>query len=113
MFTFGIFTTHFPYIAIVAFYAYFLIFGVNKASNGEIQIGDNQFKTELQSSSSYADLNDNSNFYYQNEFDFYTHSYFEEIVFKRGMKYQSSFFAEALLTGFNPTLFSRPPPSLI
>lgn len=36
MFTFGIFTTHIPYIAVVAFYAFFLLFGVEKASSGEI-----------------------------------------------------------------------------
>lgn len=38
MFTFGIFTTHIPYIAIVAFYAYFLLFGVNKVSEGNIKV---------------------------------------------------------------------------
>lgn len=38
MFTFGIFTTHFPYIAMVAFYAYFLIFGVNKPSDNKAQV---------------------------------------------------------------------------
>ena len=36
MFTFGIFTTHIPYIAVVAFYAFFLLFGAEKASSGEI-----------------------------------------------------------------------------
>lgn len=113
MFTFGIFTSHLPYVAVVAFYAYFLIFGVNKAINGEIQLSDNQFKTELQSSNSFADLNDDSNFYYQNNFDFYTHSQFEEIIFKRKIKYQNSFFAELLQTGFNTSCFSRPPPSIV
>jgi hypothetical protein len=33
MFTIGIFTTHLPYIAFVVFYAFFLFFGVNKASS--------------------------------------------------------------------------------
>jgi hypothetical protein len=41
MFTIGIFTTHLPYIAFVVFYAFFLLFGVNKASSGEIQWGEN------------------------------------------------------------------------
>lgn len=40
MFTFGIFTTHFPYVAVVAFYAYFLIFGVNQAADGKIKIAE-------------------------------------------------------------------------
>lgn len=113
MFTFGIFTTHLPYIAMVAFYAYFLIFGVNKAANGEIQISDSKFKTELQSSRSYADLNDDSNFYYQNDFDFYAHSHFEESIFKRKIKYQDSFITETLQTGFYTSHYSRPPPSLV
>lgn len=113
MFTFGIFTTHLPYVAVVAFYAYFLIFGVNKAVNGEIEICDNAFKIELQSERSDVDLNDNTNFYYQNDFDFYSHSYFEETVFKRKIKYQNSFFAENLQSGFYSPCFSRPPPSIV
>lgn len=36
MFTVGIFTTHLPYVAIVAFYAYFLIFNVDKASDTDV-----------------------------------------------------------------------------
>lgn len=40
MFSFGIFTTHLPYIAFVVFYAYFLIFGVEKAQDGKIQISE-------------------------------------------------------------------------
>lgn len=38
MFTFGIFTTHTPYIVMVVFYAYFLIFGVNKTGEGKIKV---------------------------------------------------------------------------
>jgi len=113
MFTFGIFTTHLPYVAVVAFYAYFLIFGVNKALNGEIEISDNSFKIELQSDGSQENLNDNTNFYYQNDFDFFKHSFFEEIVFKRKIKYRNSFFAEILQSGFNISCFSRPPPSIV
>jgi len=46
MFTVGIFTTHFPYIAMVVFYAYFLIFGVDQANNGEIRLADHSVKIE-------------------------------------------------------------------
>lgn len=113
MFSFGILTSHLPYVAVVAFYAYFLIFGVNKATNGEIQLGENQITTELQSGRSFADLNVDSNFYYYNDFDFYTNSYFEETVFKRKIKYKDSFFAALLQTGFNTSCFSRPPPPIV
>lgn len=46
MFTVGIFTTHFPYIAFVVFYAYFLIFGVEKANNGEIRLTEHSVRIE-------------------------------------------------------------------
>jgi len=36
MFTVGIFSTHLPYIAFVFFYAFFFIFGIQKASAGEV-----------------------------------------------------------------------------
>lgn len=114
MFTFGIFSTHFPYIAVVVFYAYFFIFGANKASTGEIQINSSEFKTELHSDRTYTEFNDNSNFYYQNDFDFYTYSSdFKKNFFKRKIKYQSFFFAKIAQSGFNTVHFSRPPPSLI
>ncbi len=48
MFTLGIFTTHLPYIAIVVFYAFFWVIGVNKASSGEIKFGESKFYTEIQ-----------------------------------------------------------------
>lgn len=40
MFSFGIFTTHLPYVAFVVFYAYFLIFGLEKSHDGEIQVSE-------------------------------------------------------------------------
>lgn len=113
MFTFGIFTTHFPYVVFVVFYAYFLIFGVNKAVAGELQGNDSNIKTELQASRSYAHLHDDANFHYQTDFDFYLQAHFEESIFKRKIKYQSTFYAEILQTGFNTIHFSRPPPSLV
>ena len=36
MFTFGIFSTHLPYIAFVFFYAFFFLSGIQKASAGEL-----------------------------------------------------------------------------
>lgn len=46
MFTVGIFTTHFPYIAFVVFYAYFLIFGVEKASNDDFTLAGHSIQIE-------------------------------------------------------------------
>jgi hypothetical protein len=113
MFTFGIFSTHLPYVAVVAFYAYFLIFGVNKAANGEIENSEAGFMIELESNRSFESLNDDSNFYYQRDFDFYAHSYLERSIFKRKIKYQNSFIAETLQSGFYSTHFGRPPPAFV
>ena len=40
MFTFGIFSTHIPYIAFVLFYGFFFLAGIEKASAGDF--GDGQ-----------------------------------------------------------------------
>lgn len=47
MFTVGIFTTHIPYLAFLLFYAYFLLFGVNEASNGNIRVSENSQEVEF------------------------------------------------------------------
>lgn len=52
MFSFGLFTTHLPYIAFVAFYAYFLIFGVDQAQNEKIKVTEHssiQIKQQVNS----------------------------------------------------------------
>lgn len=51
MFTVGIFTTHIPYLAFVVFYAYFLIFGIDKASKGELNTPVKSIVAEYQVSS--------------------------------------------------------------
>jgi len=113
MFTFGIFTTHFPYIAVVAFYAYFLIFGVNKASKGEIEFSDSKFKIEIQLNEYDVRINDIANFHYQNDFDFYAYSYLEDCVFRRKIKHKDSYSAISVQNGFYSVLFGRPPPLMI
>lgn len=52
MFTFGIFTTHFPYIAVVAFYAYFLFFGVDKISDGSVKVADKSHTIQIHNNNS-------------------------------------------------------------
>ncbi|MDB4584563.1 hypothetical protein N9164_15535, partial [Draconibacterium sp.] len=56
MFTFGIFTTHIPYIAIVAFYAYFLIFGVNQTASDKIKITEKSATVQIHLNNA-ADVN--------------------------------------------------------
>ena len=63
MFTFGIFTTHIPYIAMVAFYAYFLLFGVNKSADNKAQVEKSQF-VQLHIDNSVEIISEDSNCFY-------------------------------------------------
>lgn len=110
MFTFGIFSTHFPYIAFVVFYAYFLIFGVDKASKGEIRIGRVQVCTEVRAVQSYVDQHDNANFYYKNNIDLFAHTDFDAFIFKRKLKHYCFVPVINHQTEYYKTLFNRPPP---
>ena len=113
MFTVGIFTTHFPYIAFVVFYAFFFLFGVNAPVEEEVQISDSKFKIELQTSKSFADSNIVSNFHYQTEIDFSTHKNFVKSLFKRKINHQCTPITAHWQYCLCNSLFSRPPPSLV
>jgi len=63
MFTVGIFTTHIPYLAFVVFYAYFLIFGIDKASKGEINTPAKSIVAEYQVTS-HVNTDNVSNYHY-------------------------------------------------
>ncbi|MBN1822218.1 MAG: hypothetical protein JXR31_10410 [Prolixibacteraceae bacterium] len=95
MFTFGIFTTHIPYIAFVVFYAYFLLFGINKASSGEIA-GSEQKIIYTNSAVKYIDNTDGHASYFnfiKSESDKFKHKltfnkeirtwYVKSVIFKK------------------------------
>jgi len=112
MFTFGMFTTHIPYIALVAFYAYFLLFGMEKASKGEIAADSkNPFIYEVQISENF-DTNNSGCFYYQTTDLFTERAKFEDFIFKR--KISRKAFTDNLHYRFyfSPTTSNRPPPVL-
>jgi hypothetical protein len=111
MFTFGIFTTHIPYVAFVVFYAYFLIFGVEKASKGEIQAPGNTFKTELQASN-FIILNDHSSFHYHSEANLVEHSNSEIFLFKRKIKHWMNATVFIHQLEYYTSLSNRPPPCM-
>lgn len=46
MFTVGIFSTHLPYLAFVFFYAFFFLFGIPKATSGELTSSENILQSE-------------------------------------------------------------------
>ena len=114
MFTFGMFTSHIPYIALVAFYAYFLLFGVDKASKGEIVAeSKNPFFCEVQVTDQFDGFNSGC-FYYQTTDLHDEYSKFEDFIFTRKL------FQTALNKNENlhyrflyiPTTSNRPPPVL-
>jgi len=113
MFTVGIFTTHIPYIAFVVFYAFFFLFGINAPIEEEVQVADNKFNIELQTSKSFADSNGLTNFHYQDDFDFSKYTSFEKSLIKRKLNHQCALITVHWQYCACNTLFSRPPPSLI
>jgi hypothetical protein len=111
MFTFGIFTTHLPYITIVAFYAYFLIFGVNQPTDGKITTAKESISVQIH-------LNNSIEQTPADTFNFYTslseisETYcFENSKVKQKWKHLgvNKIFKQ---DHCKSTLFSRPPPAL-
>jgi hypothetical protein len=110
MFTFGMFTTHIPYIALVAFYAYFMLFGMEKASKGEIIAeSKNPFIIEIQSTNS-IETNNTGCFYYQATDLFTEYSKFEEFIFKRKLNREVSPNSHPYCFLYSPATSNRPPP---
>ncbi|SHI94036.1 hypothetical protein SAMN05444280_10872 [Tangfeifania diversioriginum] len=112
MFTIGIFSTHIPYIALVAFYAYFLLFGMEKASKGEI-VAENATSSlyEVQVADHF-DAKNTCCFYYQTTDSFAAQEKFEEFIFKR--KISRKALTDNLYYRFHfiPGTSNRPPPTL-
>ncbi len=110
MFTFGIFTTHFPYLIFGVFYAYFFIFGIEKATDGEIDFGGPKFKTEIHSNDLLSESGQEKHFYFDYKTDFHPQQKFENMVFRWKFKYLSLNSSENWNHHFSQTIFSRPPP---
>ncbi len=114
MFTLGIFTTHIPYIALVVFYAFFWIIGVNKASAGELQSADNSISIEIYSGDNYLEIgqNDISSSSKLHDQQFLTADY--NVAFAALQKFKHKCFHPDIQTQGSSyiNLFSRPPPFL-
>ncbi len=112
MFTFGIFTTHLPYVAFVVFYAYFLLFGVNKANSGEIENGEKLCKTEW-SIEKHISKDDVKAFHYSdfNCDEIRSHRY-KTFHSKPGISWPELQLTACVTSGFGFQLFSRPPPAV-
>jgi len=113
MFTFGMFSTHIPYIALVAFYAYFLLFGMEKASKGEITCeAKNPFIYELPVSNQPAIANHSGCFHYHSGDLFSEHAHFEDFIFKREITQRIIKNDNIRQFLFCLTTSNRPPPGL-
>lgn len=113
MFTFGIFTSHIPYVALVAFYAYFVLFGMGKASKGEIVAeSKNPLIYEIQVTDNFDEFNSDC-FSYQNSADlFVEYSKFENSIFKRKLSQPALNDNLHYQFFYIPNTSNRPPPVL-
>lgn len=111
MFTFGIFTTHLPYITIVAFYAYFLIFGVNQAADCKIKISEKSITVQIHLDNSFEQAPADTYSFYSSLTESREIDIFEKTKVKQKFKL---FGADKLFPqdSHANTLFSRPPPAI-
>lgn len=111
MFSVGIFTTHLPYIAIVAFYAYILIFGVEKAPDSDIR-NESFLTIEIDTDNFDIEACYFVNNYISKTKDIDANIAIESYVFKRKMKHPGFIYSHKRQEYFCSTSISRPPPSL-
>ncbi|MCF6358647.1 MAG: hypothetical protein L3J54_12670 [Draconibacterium sp.] len=110
MFFTGIFTTNLPYIMVLSFYAYFLIFGIEKASNGEVD-SDGYLKIEIETETYLAYGNCNSIYYFNNNYDRAGTVFLENHVLECKLKHPDFIYLQHSWQDCNDYfIFSRPPP---
>jgi len=109
MFTVGIFSTHFPYIAFVLFYAYFLIAGVNKAVAGEISSGEEFCKTEIYANTIFVKSDVDTYHYFCDVSDVSKNSRNEILHFKKKLRYRE-YSINIPTNYYSVSFFNRPPP---
>lgn len=109
MFFTGIFTTHLPYIVMVTFYAYFLIFGVEKASKGEI-VSDSFVKIEIETENLQFDISEVNNYYFPKKYNVFRFAFLENFEIKSRLKYPSYLYPDYKQDDYYYSKLSRPPP---
>lgn len=114
MFTLGIFTTHLPYIALVMFYAFFWMIGVDKEAGEKIS-SSNSSLTLLQINEHHEALSDYDYCFKNDNYDsghFFTVSSacFEPL---KKLIHNGYYLIKHSDSTFKGTLFSRPPPVIL
>ncbi|WP_346855944.1 hypothetical protein [uncultured Draconibacterium sp.] len=109
MFTFGIFTTHIPYIAMVAFYAYFLIFGVEQPADVKSKHTEKSFIVQTHINNTSEIIPANTICFYSVFTEKTASSVFEQTKVRQKWR---CFGADRFFPQDYPenTLFCRPPP---
>lgn len=112
MFTFGIFSTHIPYIAFAVFYAFCLMSGINKASTGDIQWGENYLFIESPSPKTCDKTGADNQFHFHShpEDGMFSPGFNEFLVLKKRFSPRLFLADDSWQFHFSPVLFSRPPP---
>ena len=110
MFTVGIFSTHLPYVAFVLFYAFFFLFGIQKASAGELGGGENIIQAET----SVVYIHDVGN-HEEQSVAIFSHFYTTSELGRMFFADRKTKFFETVPVQLNPvnfcfSRFSRPPP---
>lgn len=109
MFSVGIFTSHFPYIVIVAFYAFILIFGGGKTAQTDTFIESN-VKTEIQTENYYTESKADVSYYFENNLDLSKLLVFEKWSINGILKHTACYSAGYSKHCYCFSRFSRPPP---
>lgn len=109
MFTFGIFTTHIPYILMVAFYAYFLLFGVNQTAEGKVEIAEKSITVQVHLNNSDVQSPANTYTFYSSLTECSETDIFEKSKVKQKWKHFGidTIFSQTYLEN---SFFGRPPP---
>ncbi|WP_347839339.1 hypothetical protein [uncultured Draconibacterium sp.] len=110
MFTFGIFTTHLPYLAFIAFYAYFLLFGIERTHEGTLQVSEKSIQIEYHVQQFEANSVITSAFYCFSDIDLMHLKKFSNATIKQKWKIHQSphHYAQEFTL---ESQFCRPPPS--
>lgn len=112
MFTFGIFTTHIPYLAFLFFYAYFLLFGVKEARNGTIRVAENSQQVEFNLNSQHQNYLSDLIYHTDNQYKKEEETTLPQIFQKSHWKgrFKHTLYKQDSNPGY---LFCRPPPVFV
>ncbi len=109
MFSVGIFTTHTPYVLMLVFYAWFLISGVNKTSEGKINLTEKSLTIQKHINGT-GDYSNIDTFAYYSALTENNYKIFDKITTSK-QKWKRLYYDDFISQDdYADSLFSRPPP---